>query len=72
MKDGNGHIISMRKETLNDGTNLRIEHLVYDKNGNTKINVSTTYDGEDVKRFTYYNADKPKLAVLSLANILTD
>ena len=58
MKDGNGKIISMRKETINDGTNLRVEHLVYDKDGNTKINVTTTYEGEDIKRFTYYNADK--------------
>ncbi len=59
MKDGQGHPISIRKETLDDSANLRVEHLVYDKNGNTKINVSATYDGADIKRFTYYNADKP-------------
>ena len=59
MKDADGHVISMRKETLDDSTNLRVEHLVYDKAGNTKFNVSTVYDGADVKRFTYYNADKP-------------
>ncbi len=59
MKDSEGHVLSMRKETLDGGTNLRIEHLVYDKSGNTKINVSTMYEGADVKRFTYYNADKP-------------
>ena len=58
MKDSDGKVISMRKETLNDGTDLRVEHLVYDKDGNTKMNVSATYDGEDIKRFTYYNADK--------------
>ena len=58
MKDSDGKVISMRKETLNDGTDLRVEHLIYDKDGNTKINVSATYDGEDIKRFTYYNADK--------------
>lgn len=59
MKDADGHVISVRKETLNNGTDLRVEHLVYDKEGNTRINVSATYDGEDVKRFTYYNAEKP-------------
>ena len=59
MKDADGHTISIRKETLDDGTNLRVEHLIYDKSGKTKINVSTTYDGADIKRFTYYNADKP-------------
>ena len=58
MKDAAGKVISMRKETLNNGTDLRIEHLLYDKDGNTKINVSTTYEGDDIKRFTYYNADK--------------
>jgi len=58
MKDSNGKVISMRKETLNGGTDLRVEHLLYDKDGNTRINVSATYDGEDIKRFTYYNADK--------------
>lgn len=58
MKDSAGKVISMRKETLNGGTDLRVEHLLYDKDGNTRINVSTTYDGDDIKRFTYYNADK--------------
>ena len=59
MKDSDGKVLSMRKETQHGGTDLRVEHLIYDKNGNTRINVSATYDGEDIKRFTYYNADKP-------------
>jgi hypothetical protein len=59
MKDREGKVISMRKETTQDGNDLRVEHLVYDKNGNTHINVSATYEGEDIKRFTYYNAEKP-------------
>lgn len=59
MKDASGKVLSMRKETLDDGTHLRVEHLLYDKDGKTKINVSVAYEGSDVKRFTYYNADKP-------------
>lgn len=59
MKDGNGKVISLRKETLENGTNLRVEHLLYDKDGRTRMNVSATFEGEDLKRFTYYNADKP-------------
>ena len=59
MKDAQGKVISLKKETLNNGTDLRVENLLYDKDGNTKVNVSTTYDGEDIKRFTYYNSDKP-------------
>ena len=58
MKDSNGKVISLRKETLENGTDLRVEHLLYDKDGKTRINVSATYEGEDIKRFTYYNADK--------------
>lgn len=59
MKNADGKTLSMRKETLKDGTDMRIEHLIYDTDGNTKINISTTYEGADIKRFTYYNADKP-------------
>ena len=59
MKNADGKTLSMRKETLKDGTDMRIEHLIYDTNGNTKVSISTTYEGADVKRFTYYNADKP-------------
>ena len=59
MKDAEGKVISLRKETLENGTDLRIEHLLYDKNGKTQMNVSATFEGEDLKRFTYYNADKP-------------
>ena len=46
---------------IDDDSNLRVEHLIYDKQGNTKVNVSVAYDGNDVKRFTYYNADKPSV-----------
>ncbi len=61
MKDSEGKVISIRKETLDDDSNLRVEHLIYDKQGNTKVNVSVAYNGNDVKRFTYYNADKPSV-----------
>ena len=58
MKDSEGNVLSIRKETLENGTDLRVEHLLYNKDGKTRINVSATYEGEDIKRFTYYNADK--------------
>jgi len=60
MKDDKNNVISVRKETLENGTDLRIEHLMYDAHGKTEINVSATYEGEDIKRFTYYNAYKIK------------
>ena len=58
MLDGNGKVVSIKKETLDNDNNLRVEHLIYDKDGKTKINVTASYEGADLKRFTYYNADK--------------
>ena len=59
MKNAEGKPLSIKKETVDNDTNMRVEHLVYDKDGTTKMNVSATYEGADIKRFTYYNADKP-------------
>ena len=59
MKDGNNKPISIKKENLDNENSLRVEHLIYDKDGNTKVNVSASFEGADIKRFTYYNADKP-------------
>ena len=58
MKNAEGKVISLRKETLENESNLRIEHIIYDKEGKTKANIIATYEGSDIKRFTYYNADK--------------
>ena len=58
MKDANGNVLSMRKEILDSNGNLRVENLVYNKDGNTKMGVVASYNGANVERFTYYNADK--------------
>lgn len=60
IKDADDKTISIKKETVDNDTNLRQELIFYDKNGETKINVSVSYDGPDITRFTYYNADKPE------------
>ena len=59
LKDGEGKVLSIKKETLDNANNMRQEHITYDKHGNTKISVSTSYEGPNLTRFTYYNADKP-------------
>ncbi len=59
MKDDKGNVLSLKKETVASENDMRVEHLIYDKEGKTKVNVSATYEGADIKRFTYYNADKP-------------
>ena len=59
IKDKDGKVVSIKKESLdNDSNDLRVDHITYDSDGNTKVKVSATYEGADIKRFTYYNADK--------------
>ena len=60
MKNAEGKPLSIRKETLTGDSDLRVEHLIYDKDGKTKVNVTTTFEGPNIKRFTYYNSDKPQ------------
>ena len=56
MKDGDDKVISIMKETV-DGTTYRKEHVFYDKDGKTKMSLSANYDGIDLSRLSYYNAD---------------
>ena len=58
MKDGKGKTISIMKETVENESNFRKEHIFYDHEGNTEMSVSANYDGAEISRFTYYNADK--------------
>lgn len=56
MKDSKGKTISVLKETLENESNLRKEHIFYDNDGNTIISVTINYDGANISRFTYYNS----------------
>lgn len=60
MKNGEGKILSIKKETPDGDTKIRSEHLVYDEDGNTRVNVSASYEGPDITRFTYYNSENPQ------------
>lgn len=60
MKDANSKVISIKKETIDNDTDLRLEHLFYDEDGNTKMNISVSYEGPEIKRFTYYNSEAPE------------
>lgn len=57
--DKDGQVISLRKEVVDNGVNLREEHIFYDEEGNMTKNVSFNYDGLDLTRFTYYNSKTP-------------
>lgn len=60
LENAEGKIISMKKDIQEDGTALRQEHIFYDKDGNTEMNISVNFEGSDITRFTYYNAEKPQ------------
>lgn len=60
LKNKDDKVISLVKETIDENnSSMRQEHLIYDKDGKTKVNLTVNYDGADLTRFTYYNADKP-------------
>ena len=64
LKDGNGHIISMKKETAEGDFTLRREHLLYDENGSVKMNISAVFDGPNLIRFTCYDFGNPERNVI--------
>lgn len=56
MKDSNGKIVSVIKESGEGESNFRREHVFYDNDGKTKMSISVNYDGANISRFTYYNS----------------
>ncbi len=68
LKDSEGKIISLKKETISDnGSDMRVENLVYDGDGNTKLNVSVSFEGQDITHFTYYNAENSGEGVIVIS-----
>lgn len=55
--DKNEQVVSLRKEVVDNGVNLREEHIFYDSDGNMTKNVSFNYNGLDLTRFTYYDSN---------------
>lgn len=60
MRNEDDKAVSIRKETVDDGMNLRQEHLIYDEDGKTKLSLTINYDGADINRITYYDAENPE------------
>lgn len=56
MKDSNGKLISIIKESGEGESNFRREHVFYDNDGKTKMRISVNYDGANISRFTYYDS----------------
>lgn len=57
MKNSDGKILSILKESKEGDSNYRKEHIFYDDEGKTVMSVSANYDGADISRFTYYNSE---------------
>ena len=57
IKDSKGKILSVLKETSDNDSNFRKEHVFYDENGNTTKSFTINFDGANITRFTYYNAN---------------
>ena len=56
MLDSNKKIISILKETQDNDSNYRKEHIFYDNNGNTTMSLTINYDGANISRLTFYNS----------------
>ncbi len=56
MKDKQGLTISLLKETQENETSYRKEHIFYDNSGNISMSITINYDGANISRFTYYNS----------------
>lgn len=61
--NGEEKTISIKKETYDNNSNMRLEHLFYDDDGNTKNSVSIAFVGSNLVRFTYYNSENQDLSL---------
>ena len=59
MKNSEGKTISVKKENIDGEAGMRSEHIIYDDEGKIDLNISVSYDGADITRFTYYNSETP-------------
>lgn len=66
MKDNRKKVLSILKETLEDEINLRREHIFYDPEGKILKSFTINYDGSDITRFTYYDAENLQNGVISI------
>lgn len=66
-----GRVISIRKSSKRNDGNWSDEHIFYDEDGNTALNISIAYENNDIARFTYYNPQKTETSV-TILNQYTD
>ena len=64
MRDGEDRVVSIKKETIDNETSLREEHIFYNKDGSIKQSVAISFNGPEITRFTYYNSEKPEDGII--------
>ena len=57
MKNADEKVLSVLRETQDNDSNYRKEHVFYDNNGTTKMSLSVNYDGANISRMTFYNSE---------------
>lgn len=57
MKDAQGKVVSILKETFTGDSYYTKDHIFYDNDGNTVMHISASYDGANISKFTYYNTE---------------
>lgn len=60
MKDASKKIVSLLKETFENETDYRREHILYDKEGQTTMSLTISYSGANISRISYYDQHNPK------------
>ena len=65
--DAEGKVISIRKSSGREGGNWSDEHIFYDKNGNTALNISIAYEDNNIARFMYYNPQSPETSAVIIS-----
>lgn len=56
MKDAKKNVLSILKETQDNESNLRREHVFYDNNGKIVMSLIANYDGANISRLNFYNS----------------
>lgn len=56
MKDSHDKIVSILKESQDNESNLRKEHIFYDNDGKIKMSLIINYEGINISRLTFYNS----------------
>ena len=63
MKDANDNVVSIMKGSFEGDSTYREEHIFYDHQGNIEKTVVITFEGANIKWFTYYDAAMQKDSV---------